>query len=83
MLRANQPRAGNTLPAHVVGISSKALIFESVKVRLDFQTDHAGRGVGQIVLFDVFIHDGCSKGVGDGEWRAKRGQSGCKTMIEG
>jgi hypothetical protein len=48
---------GNTLPAHVVGVSPKTLIFKSIKVRLDFQTDHARRRVSQIVLFHVLVHD--------------------------
>lgn len=69
---------GNTVPAHVVGISAEALIFQSVKVRLDFQSDHAGWRVGQVVLFHVVVHDGYSKGVGEGEGTAKRGQSVCE-----
>lgn len=32
------PRMGteNTIPAHIMGISSQALVFESIKVRLNF-----------------------------------------------
>lgn len=75
---------GNTLPAHVVCVSAEALIFQSVKVRLDFQSDHAGRRVGQVVLFHVVVHDAYSRGVGEGEWTAKLGQSVCECeAIEG